>query len=602
MSFKLRAQLLIALIVMIVSTTLTYYHIFQEHEFALQRAERSSANVKLTFDAMLKDTEHFYSFRAFSNIHSEGVSDAIKKRDTQALYNLSYPRYKTLREENPSLIIMQFHASNGLSILRMHRKELFGDDIASRRPMLREVHKSHKLLSGFEGGIRGIAYRIVVPVFEGANYIGALEFGIDTNYFIEKIKKYTASESVLLIHQDLLGAADERFYKNGIGMYRYSAIRDDQKELMALFAKNNSKMQSRVITLNKKDYEINPLFLKDSLKRNIGVILTINDVSKGYRGLIEIVMGSVLLTLIMIIVFWGVFEYIFNRLFEKLNLQEQYIHTILDSEHNIVIVTDGETIIYANQAFFDFFGYSDLTSFRLEHQCICDFFEEGESDEYLKAKMDDMLWTEYLMFYPNIEHKVKMSREGKASIFTVHSQQMDYKNQIRHVVVFTDITKLNELATLDVLTQISNRFQFDKNLDHFITLSERYAHEMSMLLIDIDHFKNVNDSYGHLVGDEVLKKLVHVLLGGIRKSDIIARWGGEEFVILLPQNGLYTATKLAESLCKAVEAHDFAPVNHITCSIGVAEWKRGENADELLHRVDEKLYRAKEMGRNCVVS
>lgn len=602
MSFKLRAQLVIALIVIAVSSAFTFFHISNERRYASERSTRSSENVKMAFDSMVRDTEHFYTFRAHANIRSEGVLEAIKKRDTETLYRLTLPRYKTLHEENPSLTIMQFHAPDGRSILRMHRKEQFGDDIALRRPMLRAVHSTHKMVSGFEGGIGGIAFRIIMPVFDKEEYVGALEFGIDTPFFVDKIKQITGSESILLIHENVLGAADTSQYTEGIREYRYASITEGQKGYMRAFMDKNPMMESKNIRIDSKDYEINPLYLYDSEGKKVGAVICINDVTGGYQNSVEAVVGSIVLTAILLLLFWGLFEYAFGSLIGKLNLQERYIKTILDSQKNIVVVTDGKKIIYANLAFFDYFGYAALDNFLAEHSCICDFFESGESNEYLQANMDGMLWTEYLLRYSSQEHKVKMSVVGKTSIFTVHSQKMTYDDQIRHVVVFTDITKLNELATQDVLTQVANRFQFDKVLDHSITLSQRYGRALSMMLIDIDHFKEVNDTYGHLTGDEVLKKLAHILTKGIRKSDVVARWGGEEFVILLPDSELSAAVKLAETLRVKISESDFKPIIQVTCSIGVVQWNEGESSDPFLKRVDEKLYLAKESGRNCVIS
>ncbi|MGA9046482.1 diguanylate cyclase [Sulfuricurvum sp.] len=601
MSFKLRAQLIIALVVIAVSSTFTFFHISNERRYASERSERSSENVKMAFDSMVRDTEHFYTFRAYANVRSEGVIEAIKKRDTETLYRLTLPRYKTLHEENPLLSIMQFHASDGRSILRMHRKEQFGDNIALRRPMLRAVHSTRKMVSGFEGGVGGIAFRIIMPVFDKEEYVGALEFGIDTPFFVDKIKQITGSESILLIHENVLGAADKSQYAEGIGEYRYASITEGQKGYMRAFMDKNPRMESKNIRIDSKDYEINPLFLHDSEGKKVGAVICINDVTGGYQNSVEAVVGSIVLTAILLILFWSLFEYAFGSLIGKLNLQERYIKTILNSQKNIVVVTDGKKIIYANLAFFDYFGYATLDNFLSEHSCICDFFESGESNEYLQSNMDGMLWTEYLLRYSSLEHKVKMCVAGKTSIFTVNSQKMTYDDQIRHVVVFTDITKLNELATQDVLTQVANRFQFDKVLEHSITLSQRYGRALSMMLIDIDHFKEVNDTYGHLIGDEVLKKLAHILTKGIRKSDIVARWGGEEFVILLPDSELSAAEKLAETLRLKIAESDFKPIIQVTCSIGVVQWNQGESSDHFLKRVDEKLYLAKESGRNCVV-
>lgn len=602
MSFKSRAQLIIALIIIAVSSAFTFFHISNESRYAQERSLRSSENVKMAFDSIIRDSEHFYTFRAYANIRSEGVSDAIQKKDAETLYRLTLPRYKTLKEENPSLSVMQFHSPDGRSILRMHLKEQFGDNIALRRPMLREVHQNHKMVTGFEGGFAGIAYRVVMPVFKDERYIGALEFGIDTSYFVDKLKQMTGAQSVLLIHQNSLGASEESSYTEGIGAYRYSSINEDQKVYMEAFAQNNSELKPKNITLNNRDYEMNPLFLYDSLGKKVGVIICINDITGGFQNTFETVLWSALLTGILLIVFWGLFEYAFGALVGRVNMQERYITTILDSQKNIVVVTDGQNIIYANHPFFDYFGYKSIDAFKKDHHCICDFFEQGESNEYLQANMDGLVWTDYLVLYNRHEHKVKMSVNNKVSIFTVHSQKMQYENQVRYVVVFTDITKLNELATQDVLTKVANRFQFDKVLEHSINLCSRYGRKLSIMIIDLDYFKRINDTYGHIVGDDVLKSVAKILTKNVRNSDVVARWGGEEFVILLPDNDLESALKLGEALRQKIEEKRFTHAGQITCSIGVAQWEEGENAIELMRRVDEKLYLAKESGRNKVIS
>jgi len=603
MNLKLRAQLIIAFIVMATSATLTFYHLSKEKSYVKERTERSSENIKLAFDSIVADTEQLYRFRTRATMETKGVLEAMKKCDTEALYRAVLPRYNALREENPHLMIMQFHAPDGRSILRVHLKEKFGDDIASQRPMLREIHKERKMVTGFEGGIAGIAFRVIMPIFDHGEYIGALEYGVDSGYFVDRIKHLTGSDSIVLIHKDWFGAADKKKYTEGIGQYYFSNVLNERKELMARYAFNNPSLEPRHIDLEGKSYEINPLFLKDTKNRNLGVIIAINDVTGVSQNTLDAIIDSLTVTAIVLIVLWGLIEYTFGGLIKKVNLQERYIKTILDSQKNIVVVTDGKALIFANQAFYDYFGYNSLDKFRHDHSCICDFFESGESDEYLQPKIDGLLWTDYLIQYNMKEQKVKMTVGENTSIFTVHAKRMEYAGEIRHVVVFTDITKLNQLATQDVLTQVANRFQFDNVLEHSISLAQRYGRALSILLIDIDFFKEVNDTYGHLIGDEVLKKLAHTLSTGIRKSDVIARWGGEEFVILLPDSELSSALKLAETLRIKVAETDFEPVTQeITCSIGVARWNEGENSDQLLKRVDEKLYTAKENGRNRVVS
>jgi diguanylate cyclase (GGDEF)-like protein len=120
-------------------------------------------------------------------------------------------------------------------------------------------------------------------------------------------------------------------------------------------------------------------------------------------------------------------------------------------------------------------------------------------------------------------------------------------------------------------------------------------------MFDIDHFKQVNDNYGHAVGDETLIKLAEIVNKEIRDTDLFARWGGEEFMILCPHTDLDHSVKLAERIRVSIEEQKFKAVGHISCSFGVTEFKNSEDADDLTKRVDDALYQAKENGRNQVV-
>lgn len=600
--FKTRAQAVIALVVIIVAAAMTFYHISQDKRFTHERTEHASEAIRLTFDAIVHDVEHFYQFRSPALLNSAEVLKAIRESDSDHLYRLILPRYNALREENPYLTIMQFHAADGCSIVRIHMKARHGDNIAARRPMLREIHANHAMISGFEGGLGGIAFRVIVPIFDQGNYIGALEYGLDTDYFIQRIKQFAGSETVMMIHREWLGAADRNLFSRGIGEYYFPAGSEERQKLIESYADRNPDLQPRHIVFNNRAYEVNTLVLQDSRHRNLGLLISIDDVTGITPNFLDILLGSFLITAIMIAVLWGMFEYAFRALIGKVTLQERYIETILDSQKNMVIVTDGQQIIYANHALLDYFHAATLEEFWQKYQCVCTLFESSATQEYLQPEMDGMRWTDYLILNAEKENQAKITIDGKTSIFTVHSKKMEYGGEIRHVVVFTDITRLNELATQDILTGLANRFQFDKVLEHSIYLAIRHKAPLSLLLIDIDHFKQVNDRYGHLAGDEVLKKLATILQNGVRKSDVVARWGGEELVVLLPDSELVSAAKLAETLRMRIEEGDFTPVERVTCSIGAVQWQEGENTDVFLRRADEKLYQAKEEGRNRVVS
>lgn len=160
---------------------------------------------------------------------------------------------------------------------------------------------------------------------------------------------------------------------------------------------------------------------------------------------------------------------------------------------------------------------------------------------------------------------------------------------------------LELLSTTDKLTQIFNRLKLDELIHQELSRANRYGSQFSVILLDVDHFKKINDAYGHLVGDEILVAIVSVIKNNLaRESDYLGRWGGEEFLIILPENELSQAIKLAVKLCNAIVQSYFVKEIQPTCSFGVTSFQVGDTEDTLLSRVDEALFRAKALGRNRV--
>jgi diguanylate cyclase (GGDEF)-like protein/hemerythrin-like metal-binding protein len=163
------------------------------------------------------------------------------------------------------------------------------------------------------------------------------------------------------------------------------------------------------------------------------------------------------------------------------------------------------------------------------------------------------------------------------------------------------IMELEKLSATDRLTGAWNRAHFDKIIAIESSRSVRYLQPLALIFFDIDHFKRINDSYGHAVGDVVLCELVKVVRNSIRASDMLFRWGGEEFVVLAPATSYRSAASLAETLRVKVEQHTIETAGHITISLGVAEHVSDESENACLQRADAAMYAAKNSGRNRVV-
>jgi diguanylate cyclase (GGDEF)-like protein len=160
------------------------------------------------------------------------------------------------------------------------------------------------------------------------------------------------------------------------------------------------------------------------------------------------------------------------------------------------------------------------------------------------------------------------------------------------------------LARFDALTDVLSRRALVESLDAEIARAERYGSALTCLMLDLDHFKNINDTYGHQCGDAVLQRVARVISEQCRTTDHVGRYGGEEFLIILPETPIDAATALAERLRLAVAATPLDRIKeHITVSIGVAGWLGGDgSANGLIAEADQALFESKAAGRNCVTT
>ncbi|BBP42317.1 diguanylate cyclase [Thiosulfativibrio zosterae] len=218
------------------------------------------------------------------------------------------------------------------------------------------------------------------------------------------------------------------------------------------------------------------------------------------------------------------------------------------------------------------------------------------------------------LFWQSIEHQ---EFKHEVSLFTqgrLHDFELNFvpdfsanKELLAYLVFFENIDDRNSLiksAETDELTGLYNRKKLNQLLEKIFKnrqQSNSENPEISLIFGDIDHFKRVNDDYGHLTGDSVLKEFAQLLDQNISKSDFLARWGGEEFLIVCPETDAEGAFQLAEKIRKRIEHHTFETVGHRTASFGVAQLQAAQSLEDWLEQADVALYQAKTSGRNRVV-
>lgn len=288
---------------------------------------------------------------------------------------------------------------------------------------------------------------------------------------------------------------------------------------------------------------------------------------------------------------------------EMLRKSEEALRTLLEAAPTPLIVSglDDGIVRFGNKRAADMFA---LSADALRGRRAVDFYEDNEERrrfvESLRkhGHVDDFaarLKTEKGTFFWALLSARTMTLQGER-VFTVGFADLTEQKEIEH--------QLRDLATLDSLTGVYNRRYFFDVAEKAIISAEQKGKPLCVAMFDADHFKKINDKFGHDVGDEALRLLTTICQREIRATDTIARYGGEEFVLLLPDANIATAKAVVERVRRAL-AEAPVTVNEqripLTVSVGLAERKAEEALDTLLRRADEAVYEAKRAGRNCVV-
>ena len=296
-----------------------------------------------------------------------------------------------------------------------------------------------------------------------------------------------------------------------------------------------------------------------------------------------------------------------NKKNKAVQKEVKILQGVIDQQKSIVFVSDGFEIISANKSLYNFFNVKNLKEFINSYKNISTTFIKHINFFSLEDKAENWI-TEILKLKPKdrIVSILDMN-DFEPKAFTIQINPLD-SDENEFAVTLTDITEIklesqqyHFHATHDSLTSIYNRSYYFEKICNEIAQSKRYKTTFCVILFDIDHFKKFNDTYGHLKGDEVLIIISKTIKSHTRVSDTFARWGGEEFVILLEQTSIDKAELIAEHFRKLIEDIKIEGIEQVTSSFGVTQYCEMDDDNSILQRADEALYLAKEQGRNKVV-
>ena len=480
--------------------------------------------------------------------------------------------------------------------------QIDGNDSTSRDDV-KHILSRPEVKSGISVGISTISFKAMVPIYDRNKFLGIFEVITHFNSIDRQFHKKGIHSIVL---------ADKRF-KDRLKYHYTNRFIDDyyvanfNAELEWINYIHNHGVENYI---NIDDYRLENgyMFLsapiKDSNNEKIGYYILIKPISNIEDASLSFFIFK-FITIIIAFITVVVIIIIF-LLWRRSEQRKHYYKQIIDASSNIILILNRENnIIDINKKFFDYLNdYKSLEEFRTNHRCISDFFvkENGLLQKY----MDGKYWLQFLIEHPVKENKAKVVYKSKEWYFKVYINTIKNRDKENHyVVVLNDVTTLEkqrkelEKASLtDPLTEIGNRRYFNVELDNEIIRSKRYSVPLSIIMFDIDHFKKVNDHYGHDIGDLVLKEIVNVVKKKLRQTDIFCRVGGEEFMVILPETEASHSYQIAEKIRKLVESYSKESIPKITISLGVVQLLYEDNRDSLLIRVDKVLYEAKNSGRN----
>ena len=476
-----------------------------------------------------------------------------------------------------------------------------GDNISKIRHDLVNVVQTKKVTYSVSAGKFNLSIKAIVPLFIDDNIVGIIEIISHFNSISKQLKDLKIDSAVVL-KKEFRKQLEFPFTKLFIGDY-YVANFDAPKEVrdylrdngVEKYFNNSYKIENGKIIAS---YE-----LRNKNEKPVGYYImfkntdTMSNMDLDFFMFKWLALGIIVIMSITIIVS--------TMLFFANRRQKKYFHSIIDSATNIVLINNRKSILDVNRIFFKYFDkYKTLEEFLSENKSICDFFVN--EDGYIQADKDGNKWIDYLIENKSKIHKMKVNIFGKIYYFSASASKV-LKEKDHYSIVLADITEqenykkeLEHLIITDSLTGIGNRRYFHQKIEEEIQHAQRYKHSFSLIMLDIDFFKQVNDKYGHSVGDEVLIEYTKLISSLLRKGDIFSRFGGEEFMIILPYASKNQAQKIAEKLRTEIELSQ--KIIPITMSFGVVEYVAGEDSEFILKRVDDALYKAKDSGRNIVVS
>lgn len=557
-------------------------------------------------------------------VYSTGKQQAQLREE---LYQRLLPQFQDLQVRG--IRQWQFHQADGHSYLRFHSPDTFGDNLLPNRPSLQLLQTQPIPRYGFEVGRLFIGFRFIHPLFQNGELVGSMETAVSFSELAQALGALATDQTFLfLLHRETVESTiypgtDYRFEPSEISeayLLEQDTLTQPGTSNLPLQILLQQLAQLELQTRMQQGETFSLALYYNSLGYSASFIPVFN-FNHQPEGYILALHSAPILTSIQwdfysaisisltVICLLGWLLLTLHQQRQAVLSQKQRLDAIGQAvgEGIYVLDTEGNTV-YVNQAVTRLTGYNADKLYRENLHLLL----HTHADQHQPNLKQCPIFNRALKGASYDGDEQFRTRTGELIPVVVTSRPLRENDLITGVVtVFRDITerkehelKLQQLATTDPLTGLSNRRAFLERLSEELRLCRRLHHESSLLMVDFDFFKTINDQYGHNAGDKVLQHFARQARSCLRQTDLPGRLGGEEFAILLPGTGLEGAYHLAELMRQQLEA---TPTEFqgqqipMTLSIGLTLLSPDDpGTSELLNRADKALYRAKAGGRNRV--
>ena len=633
---KIKIIVLLSLLFIVINTTIFYMTKInknQKVDIVLQdNLKTLQTHYKILLETQKSTAQAIYQstlrIPGFTETLAE-ANHATKERKAELrakLGKILAPMYARIKKRG----VLQYHflLPSNESFYRAHKPNKFGDNLTDIRADFKYTNETQKPIRGFTQGRTAHGFRNTFPLFDKqGTHIGAMEIsfssdslqwylnnvsGIHTHFLVKKDIFETNAwkrDDLILNYEESAEAPEYMITLNSIhtkekcideNIIKLQPIREEI-ELNML----KGEEFSSYVEHNKHIDVISFLPIKNLEKKTVAWI-----VSYEKSPIIEMALQNTLRIRISVLLLSILFIYfLLKQIRSKDEIQKQYklLNYILNATDNVMFITDFKDINFSNNKFKDLLNvkHSEVFNSSSNHNMLQMFVpvdgylhegllnaNESFAELILKTAPADRIVSILDKNFEPAAFKISISKPGDDG---------------EYLVTLSDITKIKERqvqtekkAYLDALTKVYNRNKFDEVFAEELARVKRYNAPFTLALIDIDKFKDFNDTYGHLIGDEVLIKLAQTVNENLRDTDIFARWGGEEFVILFKNISIESARLVSQKLKDKIEENEHPIAGKITASFGLSEYVDGDTTESMFMRCDKALYKAKENGRNRV--